>query len=440
MSEIKVNKLSPRSGTDVTLGDSGDTFTVPAGASIVNNGTSTGFGPTGAVTWDTTAKTANFNAVSKVGYFVDTTLGAITVTLPATPSAGDIVGLVDYAGTFDTNALTIDGNGEDIEGAAINFQLTGDREGVVLIYVDSTQGWLPISGINEGTDALSPAPYSIDFLVVAGGGGGGHGNGGGGGGGAGGFRTSTETVNTGVEITVTVGDGGAGSASSGVVSSSGSNSSISGSGLTTITSAGGGGAGTYSGVAGVAGGSGGGGGGSNTTGGAGGSGNTPSTVPSQGNNGGAGTTNGNTPYINGGGGGGASAIGTTPTNVSGGGNGGDGTASSITGSSVPYAGGGGGGAENSPAGGGTGGTGGGGNGGKSGNVAGTAGTINTGGGGGGGGYSSAPAIYGANGGKGVVILSMPLANFSNTTTGSPTESDDGTTKVLIFNGDGSYTA
>jgi len=103
MSEVKVNKISPRSGTDVTLGDSGDTFTVPAGASIVNNGTSTGFGPTGAVTWDTTAKTANFTAVSKVGYFVDTTSSAITVTLPATPSAGDIVGLVDYAGTFDTN-------------------------------------------------------------------------------------------------------------------------------------------------------------------------------------------------------------------------------------------------------------------------------------------------------------------------------------------------
>jgi hypothetical protein len=142
MSELKVNKISPRSGTDVTLGDSGDTFTVPAGASIVNNGTATGFGATGAVNWDTTAKTANFNAVSKVGYFVDTTSGEITVTLPATPSAGDIVGLVDYAGTFDTNALVIDPNGEDIEGGASNLQLTGEREGVVLIYVDSTQGWI----------------------------------------------------------------------------------------------------------------------------------------------------------------------------------------------------------------------------------------------------------------------------------------------------------
>jgi hypothetical protein len=79
-----------------------------------------------------------------------------TVTLPATPSAGDIVGLVDYAGTFDTNALTIDPNGEDIEGGTNSLQLKGEREGVVLIYVDSTQGWLPISGINEGTDALEP--------------------------------------------------------------------------------------------------------------------------------------------------------------------------------------------------------------------------------------------------------------------------------------------
>ena len=48
MSEIKVNKISPRTncGT-VTLGDSGDTFTIPAGATITNNGTQTGFGRTG---------------------------------------------------------------------------------------------------------------------------------------------------------------------------------------------------------------------------------------------------------------------------------------------------------------------------------------------------------------------------------------------------------
>jgi hypothetical protein len=54
MSEVKVNKISPRSGTGVTLGDSGDKFTVPSGsnitidsgASIVNDGTATGFATT----------------------------------------------------------------------------------------------------------------------------------------------------------------------------------------------------------------------------------------------------------------------------------------------------------------------------------------------------------------------------------------------------------
>jgi hypothetical protein len=47
-SELNVNKISPASGTSVTLGDSGDTFTVPSGATIVNSGTATGFGSTSA--------------------------------------------------------------------------------------------------------------------------------------------------------------------------------------------------------------------------------------------------------------------------------------------------------------------------------------------------------------------------------------------------------
>jgi hypothetical protein len=56
MSEVKVNKISPRTncGT-VTLGDSGDTFSIPAGVTLTNNGTATGFGATGAVSWNTTA-------------------------------------------------------------------------------------------------------------------------------------------------------------------------------------------------------------------------------------------------------------------------------------------------------------------------------------------------------------------------------------------------
>jgi len=164
----------------------------------------------------------------------------------------------------------------------------------------------------------------------------------------------------------------------------------------------------------------------------GGSGNTPSTSPSQGNNGGANILSAN---FGGGGGGGASAVGATGTGTQSGA-GGNGTASSITGSSVTYAGGGGCGKSGSGAPAGAGGSGGGGTGATTGT--GTAGTTNL--GGGGGGASGNPATGGA-GGKGVVILSLPTASYSGTTTGSPTVTtkNAGADTVLQFNGSGSYT-
>ena len=44
MSEILANKITPVTGTTVTLGDSGDTFTIPSGVTVTNSGTATGFG------------------------------------------------------------------------------------------------------------------------------------------------------------------------------------------------------------------------------------------------------------------------------------------------------------------------------------------------------------------------------------------------------------
>jgi hypothetical protein len=386
--------------------------------------------PSSGIAWQSTVKTSGFTAVAGEGYFCNTTSAGFTVTLPATPTAGQQVAVVDYAGTFDTNKLTISPNGNKIEGGTSNLLLTGEREGVLLVYIDSTQGWLATSGINEGTDALEPNAYSVDFLVVAGGGGGGQF---GGGGGAGGFRTSTQTVEVGTVITVTVGDGGAGSTNENNRGASGSNSSISGSGLTTITSAGGGGAGSGGLGGGVSGGSGG--GASTNSGDTGGTGNTPSTSPSQGNNGGNTSANDVS-----GGGGGAGAVGGNNSG-SNSGAGGAGTANSITGSSVTRAGGGGGGARGTATSAGSGGTGGGGNGTKS-NSTGGAGTTNTGSGGGGGGYLDGGAGYGAggNGGKGVVILSMLTTKYSSTSTGSPTVTTSGSNTILQFNGSGSYTA
>ena len=143
MSEIKVNKISPRAncGT-VTLGDSGDTFTIPAGATINNQGTATNFGPTGSVSWETTVKTAGFTATAGEGYFIDTSSGAISVNLPA-GTAGAVVGFADYAQNFDTHALTLVQNGSDkIAGSTSNSVISTEGIAVTLVFVDSTKGWI----------------------------------------------------------------------------------------------------------------------------------------------------------------------------------------------------------------------------------------------------------------------------------------------------------
>jgi hypothetical protein len=369
-------------------------------------------------------QTTGFTAVAEKGYPCNTTAGAFTVTLPASASVGDEIALVDYAGTFDTNGLTIGNNGLNIKGTAGTYLADKERTGLLLTYVDATQGWLVTSASNDGTAAIAPSPIPIDFLVVAGGGGGGS-TYNGGGGGAGGYRTSTQTITLSTVITVIVGDGGAGGIRPTGNGTSGIASSVSGSGLTTISSAGGGGGAThYTDHAAGNGGSGGGGANGTTT--AGGSGNTPSTSPSQGNDGGSGST-----YQSGGGGGGAGAVGAVPTGATGA-VGGTGTASSITGASVTYAGGGGGAGQTSGQAGGAGG-GGAGSSGAGGNA-----TVNT--GGGGGGSERTPISDGGNGGKGVVILSVPTINYSTTTTGSPTVSTSGANTILEFTGTGSYTA
>ena len=346
-STIKVNNVQNQCGQNIinensntiTIGASGDTIALASGAS------QTGFGRTGTVDWQTSIKTADFTAANGEGYFVNTTSGAVTMTLPSSPSAGNIVSVKDYAYKFGTNALTVNRNGSPIGGGS-DFNPTFSTDGAFLtfIYADSTKGWLLTDESNNTTTVANtfitatggtiktcgdfkthiftgPGTFCVsagtgpvavvDYLVIAGGGSGGTGCAGGGGG-AGGFRVSNcvgsipaPTMSPLVKACgalpvsvqgypITVGSGGAsvtgGPGTPSPAGNNGNNSSFS-----TITSAGGGagGAGNPTGTptpspatanAGKTGGSGGGGG---HSGGVAGVGNTPPVSPVQGNNGAA---------------------------------------------------------------------------------------------------------------------------------------------------------
>ena len=136
--DLKSNSLKPATGTTLTLGASGDTVTLASGAS------QSGFGRTGTVDWQTgSIKTANFTAADGEGYFCNTTSGAFTVTLPS-GSAGAIVSVQDYNNTFDTNNLTVNPQtGEKINGgvASAGVLLGTQGLGITFVYIDSTVGW-----------------------------------------------------------------------------------------------------------------------------------------------------------------------------------------------------------------------------------------------------------------------------------------------------------
>ena len=115
-------------------------------ASVSGSGT-TGVGQlsfaevSGGTSWQA-VKTSNFTAAAGEGYFINTTSGAIEMDLPA-GSIGDEISFIDYAGTFDSNALTIDQNGtEKIAGSTDPLTVSTERAANTLVYVDSTQGWL----------------------------------------------------------------------------------------------------------------------------------------------------------------------------------------------------------------------------------------------------------------------------------------------------------
>ena len=377
-STIKVNNIQNQCGANIinensntiTIGASGDTIALASGAS------QTGFGRTGTVDWQTgSIKTSTFTAANGEGYFANTSGGAFTMNLPA-GTAGNIVSVVDYTNTFQTNSLTVAANGsQKIGGVAEDATLSAEGQSVTFVYVDDTEGWKNIqdstsnvtgaaficASVSGACNTLTtvdtnfkvaifkgPGTFTVnsvatcapnnvvDYLVVAGGGAAGKGgSAGAGGGGAGGVRVSPGTSTgcwtasplgaspaaalpvTATGYPVVVGGGGPPQSSNGNNGDPGSNSVFTGS--STITSAGGGGGSGHCQAA-DSGGSGGGGNPISPSVRPLGAGNTPPVNPPQGKNGGTGypETGGGYPSA---GGGGALAVGAdalTPYNNNGG--------------------------------------------------------------------------------------------------------------------------
>ena len=86
---------------------------------------------------------ANSNATMSVnrGYFVDTTGGAKTMTLPTGVTIGDTVRINDLAGTFGTNNLTVARNGSNIQGVADDLVVSVNQSSFGLVYSNGTYGW-----------------------------------------------------------------------------------------------------------------------------------------------------------------------------------------------------------------------------------------------------------------------------------------------------------
>jgi hypothetical protein len=90
--------------------------------------------------WPAARQTGNFNAVAGFAYPVDTTSAPITVTLPASPAQGDRIGILDIAGTSNTNAITVGRNGQNIMGLAEDMTIA-IRYAAIVMYFDATRGW-----------------------------------------------------------------------------------------------------------------------------------------------------------------------------------------------------------------------------------------------------------------------------------------------------------
>src|SRR6056300_1529782 len=148
---ITTAKLADAAVTNAKITDGTIANAKLANSSITVNGTSIALGASGYIVagtdWQsviTADGSTTTTSVAGEGYFIDTTSNAHTINLPASPSLGDEIHIMDYAGTFGTNNVTVGRNSSNIDGAAADGKLATNRLNVRFVYIDATQGWRAI--------------------------------------------------------------------------------------------------------------------------------------------------------------------------------------------------------------------------------------------------------------------------------------------------------
>ena len=120
----------------------------------------------GGLSWQDVVTASTVTVEAGKGYWINTTSNACTITLPSSPTVGDQVILGDYARTWDSNAITIDSNGNNFQGEADTYTVDYDTEGqtINLVYADSTKGWIPT---NDIANALTPVAPTLQRGIFA---------------------------------------------------------------------------------------------------------------------------------------------------------------------------------------------------------------------------------------------------------------------------------
>ena len=126
MTTIKVDKITPGSGTTTTLGDSGDTFTIPAGVTLANSGSSN-MGD--QISYCSSTKSASFTAVANKGYFINTS---------------DASPFLNYAVTVASGTLYVVG------GTGNAFYLDGSRTMAITLLKGRTYRFTQTDNTNDG--------------------------------------------------------------------------------------------------------------------------------------------------------------------------------------------------------------------------------------------------------------------------------------------------